>query len=55
MKAKDNVYRGPVPSLTAEKAKTLLSRIAEGESKAALAREFGISRTSVYNYAVAKA
>jgi DNA invertase Pin-like site-specific DNA recombinase len=49
-KAKGNVYRGRVPSLTAEKASVLLSRIAAGEPKAALAREFGISRASVYNY-----
>lgn len=52
-KAKGNVYRGRVPSLTAEKAETLLRRIAAGESKAALAREFHISRASVYNYQAA--
>ena len=49
-KAKGGVYRGRQPSLTAEKAKALLNRIAAGESKAALSREFGISRASVYNY-----
>ena len=52
-KAKGDVYRGRVPSLTAEKANALLNRIAAGESKAALAREFGISRASVYNYRAA--
>ena len=50
-KAKGGVYRGRVPSLTADKAKALLGRIAAGEPKAALAREFGISKASVYNYA----
>jgi DNA invertase Pin-like site-specific DNA recombinase len=50
-KAKGGVYRGRVPSLTADKAQDLLNRIAAGESKAQLAREFGISRASVYNYA----
>jgi DNA invertase Pin-like site-specific DNA recombinase len=49
-KAKGNVYRGRVPSLTAEKATLLRSRVAAGESRAALAREFGISRASLYNY-----
>jgi DNA invertase Pin-like site-specific DNA recombinase len=52
-KAKGNVYRGRVPSLTAEKATALLNRIAAGESKAALSREFGISRASGYNYLAA--
>jgi DNA invertase Pin-like site-specific DNA recombinase len=50
-KAKGGVYRGRVPSLTADKVKDLLSRIAAGESKAQLARDFGISRASVCNYA----
>jgi DNA invertase Pin-like site-specific DNA recombinase len=50
-KAKGNVYRGRVPSLTVDKAKELLSRVASGEPKAKLAREFSISRASVYNYA----
>lgn len=49
-KTKGNVYRGRIPSLTAEQAHALLKRIAAGEPKAALAREFGISRASVYNY-----
>lgn len=50
-KAKGNVYRGRVPSLKAEQAKELRKRIAAGEPKAKLAREFKISRASVYNYA----
>jgi DNA invertase Pin-like site-specific DNA recombinase len=47
---KEGVYKGRVPSLTAEKADALRSRVAAGEPKAKLAREFGISRASVYNY-----
>ncbi len=49
-KAKGNVYRGRVPSLTTEKAVLLRGRVAAGEPKARLAREFGISRASLYNY-----
>jgi len=49
-KAKGNVYKGRVPSLTAERADDLRRRIGAGESKAGLAREFGISRASLYNY-----
>jgi DNA invertase Pin-like site-specific DNA recombinase len=50
-KAKGDVYRGRVKSLTADKTAELLRRMAAGEAKAGLAREFGISRASVYNYA----
>ena len=49
-KAKGNVYRGRVPSLTMERAALLRGRVTGGESKAKLAREFGISRSSIYNY-----
>jgi DNA invertase Pin-like site-specific DNA recombinase len=49
-KAKGNVYRGRQHSLSAEKAAALRARIVAGEQKAKLAREFGISRASVYNY-----
>jgi DNA invertase Pin-like site-specific DNA recombinase len=49
-KARGNVYRGRVPSLTVEKAAILRGRAAAGEPKAKLAREFGISRASLYNY-----
>lgn len=49
-KAKGNVYRGRVPSLTAERAALLRRRVAGDEPKAKLAREFGISRASLYNY-----
>src|SRR5579862_4159254 len=50
-KAKGDVYKGRVPSLTSERAAMLRSRVAAGEAKAGLAREFGISRASLYNYA----
>lgn len=50
-KAKGDVYRGRVKTLKADKAAELLRRISTGETKAGLAREFGISRASVYNYA----
>jgi DNA invertase Pin-like site-specific DNA recombinase len=49
-KKKGTVYKGRVHSLTTEKAEALRSRVAAGEPKAKLAREFGISRASVYNY-----
>lgn len=49
-KARGNVYKGRVPSLTADKASLLRQRVAAGEPKAKLAREFGISRASLYNY-----
>jgi len=45
------VYRGRKPSLTPERVKELRARVAAGEKKAALAREFGISRETLYSYA----
>jgi DNA invertase Pin-like site-specific DNA recombinase len=42
-------YTGRKPSLTDEQATTVASRLAEGGSASALAREFGISRATVYN------
>src|ERR1700733_128763 len=53
-KAKGNVYRGRMPILTKEKAASLRSRVKAGEAKATLAKEFGISRASIYNYIAAK-
>jgi DNA invertase Pin-like site-specific DNA recombinase len=47
---KAGVYRGRKPSLTAEKADDLRKRVASGGKKAALAREFGISRETLYQY-----
>ena len=48
---KAGVYKGRKPSLTPERAKELRKRVAAGEKKAALAREFGISRETLYQYA----
>jgi len=44
------VYLGRRNSLSVEKGKELRSRIEKGEGKAALAREFGVDRTTVYRY-----
>jgi DNA invertase Pin-like site-specific DNA recombinase len=44
-------YKGRQPALTPEKAEELRSRLAAGESVSALAREFGVARQTVYNYA----
>ncbi len=49
---KAGVYRGGQPALPAARAAELRQRIAAGEMKAKLAREFGIDRTTVYRYAV---
>lgn len=43
-------YRGRKKALSAEQAAELAGRAAAGESKAALAREFGICRETVYQY-----
>jgi DNA invertase Pin-like site-specific DNA recombinase len=47
---KAGVYKGRRPSLTSEQADDLRGRAARGETKAALAREFGISRETLYQY-----
>ena len=44
------VYLGRVRSLSAAQADDLRRRIKAGEAKALVAREFGISRTTVYEY-----
>lgn len=44
------VYTGRKPALTAEQAQQLRDRVTAGEKKSALAREFGISRETVYSY-----
>ena len=49
-KAKGDVYKGRKPSLSEEKAGELVKRAAAGENKAALAREFSISRATLYTY-----
>jgi DNA invertase Pin-like site-specific DNA recombinase len=48
---KKGVYKGRKPSLTPERVQELRARIASGEKKAVLAREFGISRETLYQYA----
>jgi DNA invertase Pin-like site-specific DNA recombinase len=47
---KAGVYRGRKPSLAPERIAELRARVAAGEKKAALAREFGISRETLYQY-----
>jgi len=44
------VYKGRKPSLNAAQVEDLRRRAAAGEAKAKLAREFGISRETVYTY-----
>ena len=46
-------YKGGTPKLSGERAAQLRERVAAGEPKAALAREFGITRQTVYNYLAA--
>jgi len=43
-------YLGRKPSLGAERVKELRGRLAGGEGKAALAREFGVDRKTIYRY-----
>jgi DNA invertase Pin-like site-specific DNA recombinase len=47
---KAGVYKGRKPSLTPEKVQQLRQRIEAGEKKAGLAREYGISRETLYSY-----
>lgn len=44
------VYKGRKPSLTVAQQSALRERAASGESRAALAREFGIGRSTLYKY-----
>jgi DNA invertase Pin-like site-specific DNA recombinase len=44
------VYKGRKRSLTPERVTELRKRIKAGEKKAAVAREFGISRETLYTY-----
>jgi DNA invertase Pin-like site-specific DNA recombinase len=44
------VYRGRKKSLTDERMVELQRRVQAGEKKARLAREFGISRETLYQY-----
>jgi DNA invertase Pin-like site-specific DNA recombinase len=47
---KAGVYKGRKPSLTPERVIELRKRVKSGEKKAALAREFKISRETLYSY-----
>ena len=47
---KAGVYKGRKPSLTPDRVSQLRARVAAGEKKAGLAREFGISRETLYAY-----
>jgi DNA invertase Pin-like site-specific DNA recombinase len=44
------VYRGRKKTLSEEQCSQLKRRVAAGEQKALVAREFGISRETVYQY-----
>jgi len=43
-------YRGRARALSAEQVGQLRKRVANGTPKAKLAREFGVSRETVYQY-----
>jgi len=47
---KRGAYRGRKRSLTTAQTAELLRRVANGESKTLLAREFGVTRDTVYQY-----
>jgi DNA invertase Pin-like site-specific DNA recombinase len=47
---KKGVYKGRKPSLTPEQAGELRKRVAAGEKKAGIARDFHISRETLYQY-----
>jgi DNA invertase Pin-like site-specific DNA recombinase len=47
---KKGVYKGRKPSLSAEQAAELRKRVAAGEKKAGIARDFHISRETLYQY-----
>lgn len=44
------VYKGRKPALSADQATEVRQRAAAGEGKASLAREYGISRETLYSY-----
>jgi len=46
-------YRGRQPALTDVQTEELRQRLVAGESVSALAREFGVARQTIYNYATA--
>ena len=47
---KNGVYKGRKPSLSTEQAGELRKRVASGEKKAGIARDFNISRETLYQY-----
>jgi DNA invertase Pin-like site-specific DNA recombinase len=47
---KSGSYKGRKPTLSAEQAEELRHRVAAGEKKAELAREYKISRETLYSY-----
>jgi hypothetical protein len=51
---REGKYTGRKPSLSPSRAAELRRRVADGDSKAALAREFGISRNTLYRYVPVK-
>lgn len=51
---KRGVYKGRKPSLTADRITALKKRVKAGENRSALAREFRISRETLYKYASTK-
>jgi DNA invertase Pin-like site-specific DNA recombinase len=46
---KRGVYKGRKPAFTDARAAELLERLADGERVSALAREYGVSRQTIYN------
>jgi len=46
-------YKGGTPKLSSQRAAELRERVAAGEPKASVAREFGITRQTLYNYLAA--
>jgi DNA invertase Pin-like site-specific DNA recombinase len=42
-------YKGRQPTMTSAQAQAIRTRAAEGENKSALAREFGVTRQTIYN------
>lgn len=47
---KKGKYKGRKPALSAQQVETVRTRIAAGEKKAAIARDLGISRETLYQY-----
>lgn len=47
---KKGVYRGRKRALSDEDIEIIKSRVSKGEKKAQLAREFGVSRETLYQY-----